>query len=195
MAAPNTRNWQANEIPDFVGRRYLLTVSGDVEVTATNRVPKLTSHVPQGIESRNPVARPHDRFQRRPRRPNRLLQKRALQETDFWKQIQRSQYPIRRKNHPAHQALATPRALRLLQRGRSEGSVARGQQAAPVALAMLRSKTVEVPQKKARNLPRGRRSLTSRIEPLTRLAPHVVRRSPPSPARGEGKSSTRGASF
>ena len=47
--SPEHSKLEANEIPDFVGRRYLLTVSGDVEVTATNRVPKLTSHVPQGI--------------------------------------------------------------------------------------------------------------------------------------------------
>jgi len=50
--APNTRNWKANEIPDFAGRRYLLVVSGDVEVTATNLTPKLTVHVPQGINPR-----------------------------------------------------------------------------------------------------------------------------------------------
>src|SRR4029077_6946324 len=50
--APNTRNWKANEIPDFAGRRYLLVVSGDVQVTATNLTPKLTVHVPQGINPR-----------------------------------------------------------------------------------------------------------------------------------------------
>jgi hypothetical protein len=50
--APKTRNWKANEIPDFVGRRYLLVVSGDVQVTATNLTPKLTVHVPQGINPR-----------------------------------------------------------------------------------------------------------------------------------------------
>ena len=50
--APNTRNWKANEIPDFAGRTYRLVVSGDVEVTATNRVPKLSEHRPQGINPR-----------------------------------------------------------------------------------------------------------------------------------------------
>jgi len=49
--APNTRNWNANEIPDFVGRRYRLVVTGDVQVTATNLTPKLTLHV-QGINPR-----------------------------------------------------------------------------------------------------------------------------------------------
>ena len=49
---PTTRNWKANEIPDFVGRRYLLVVSGDVQVTATNLTPKLKVHVPQGINPR-----------------------------------------------------------------------------------------------------------------------------------------------
>ena len=52
MAAPKTRNWTANEIPDFTGRRSLLIVSGEVQVTATNQTPKLTVHVPQGINPR-----------------------------------------------------------------------------------------------------------------------------------------------
>ena len=50
--APNTQNWKANEIPDFTGHRYLLVVSGDVQVTATNLTPKLTVHVPQGTNPR-----------------------------------------------------------------------------------------------------------------------------------------------
>lgn len=50
--APNTRNWLANEIPDFIGRSYRLVVSGDVQVTATNLTPKLSTHVPQGINPR-----------------------------------------------------------------------------------------------------------------------------------------------
>ena len=49
---PKTRNWRASEIPDFVGRRYVLTVNGEVEVTATNQTPKLTVRVPQGINPR-----------------------------------------------------------------------------------------------------------------------------------------------
>jgi hypothetical protein len=49
MPAPNTRNWKANEIPDFVGRTYSLVVTGDVEVNATNKTPKLSVHNPQGI--------------------------------------------------------------------------------------------------------------------------------------------------
>jgi hypothetical protein len=50
--APNTRNWQANEMPDLLGRTYRLFVSGQVQVTATNRVPKLSVHKPQGINPR-----------------------------------------------------------------------------------------------------------------------------------------------
>lgn len=50
--APKTRNWKANEIPDFAGRRYLLVVNGEVQVTATNQTPKLKEQVPQGINPR-----------------------------------------------------------------------------------------------------------------------------------------------
>ena len=50
--APRTRNWVANEIPDFIGRTYRLVVTGDVEVTATNLAPKLSERVPQGISKR-----------------------------------------------------------------------------------------------------------------------------------------------
>lgn len=49
---PNSRNWIANELPDFVGRRYRIFVTGDVEVTATNLFPKLSYHRPQGINPR-----------------------------------------------------------------------------------------------------------------------------------------------
>ncbi len=47
--APNTRNWKALEITDFIGRNSDLVVVGEVQVTATNQVPKLSMHVPQGI--------------------------------------------------------------------------------------------------------------------------------------------------
>jgi hypothetical protein len=50
--APNTRNWKANEIPDFIGRIYRLVVTGDVEVTSTNLEPRLSVHSPQGINPR-----------------------------------------------------------------------------------------------------------------------------------------------
>lgn len=50
--APNTRNWKANELPDFIGRKYQVHVSGDVQVTATNRTPKLSYRVPQGFNPR-----------------------------------------------------------------------------------------------------------------------------------------------
>lgn len=50
--APNTRNWLANEIPDFAGRSYRVVVTGDVQVTATNLTPKLSARVPQGINPR-----------------------------------------------------------------------------------------------------------------------------------------------
>jgi hypothetical protein len=52
MAAPQTRNWKANEIPDFAGRTYRLVVTGDVQVTATNLDPVLSMHMPQGINPR-----------------------------------------------------------------------------------------------------------------------------------------------
>jgi hypothetical protein len=52
MIAPYTRNWSANELPDFAGRRYHVEVKGEVETSATNLVPKLTEHVPQGINAR-----------------------------------------------------------------------------------------------------------------------------------------------
>ena len=52
MAAPQTRNWKANEIPDFAGRTYRLVVTGDVQVTATNLDPVLSEHRPQGINPR-----------------------------------------------------------------------------------------------------------------------------------------------
>jgi hypothetical protein len=52
MSAPNTRNWKAVEMPDFVGRIYRLTVTGEVEVSATNLTPKLDEHIPQGFNPR-----------------------------------------------------------------------------------------------------------------------------------------------
>jgi hypothetical protein len=50
--APNTRNWKAIEMPDFVGRIYRLTVTGEVEVSASNLTPVLTVHNPQGFNPR-----------------------------------------------------------------------------------------------------------------------------------------------
>ena len=52
MTAPKTRNWSANELPDFAGHRYHLKVHGEVETSATNYAPKLTEHIPQGINPR-----------------------------------------------------------------------------------------------------------------------------------------------
>jgi hypothetical protein len=52
MTAPKTRNWSANELPDFAGHRYHLKVHGEVETSATNYSPKLTEHIPQGINPR-----------------------------------------------------------------------------------------------------------------------------------------------
>ena len=51
-AAPNTRSWKAVEMPDFAGRNYHLTVTGEVEVSATNLMPKLDEHVPHGFNPR-----------------------------------------------------------------------------------------------------------------------------------------------
>ncbi len=50
--APRTRNWKALEMPDFAGRDYHLSVSGEVEVSATNKTPHLTQHAPQGFNPR-----------------------------------------------------------------------------------------------------------------------------------------------
>jgi len=52
MTAPKTRNWSANELPDFAGHRYHLKVHGEVETSATNYAPKLTEHIPQGFNAR-----------------------------------------------------------------------------------------------------------------------------------------------
>jgi len=49
---PRTRNWKAIEFPNLIGRRYWLMVAGEVLVTSTNQVPKLSAHVPQGINPR-----------------------------------------------------------------------------------------------------------------------------------------------
>ena len=51
-ATPNTRNWVANELPDFAGRNYHIEVTGQVEVGATNETPVLRMHTPQGINER-----------------------------------------------------------------------------------------------------------------------------------------------
>lgn len=50
--APRTRNWKALEMPNFAGRDYHLSVSGEVEVSATNKTPHLTQHAPQGFNPR-----------------------------------------------------------------------------------------------------------------------------------------------
>lgn len=50
--APRTRNWKALEMPDFAGRRYHVTVSGEVEVNAGNQTPHLDDHRPQGFNPR-----------------------------------------------------------------------------------------------------------------------------------------------
>jgi hypothetical protein len=50
--APNTRKWSAVELSDPTGRTAEITVGGEVEVTATNYVPKLSLHKPQGINPR-----------------------------------------------------------------------------------------------------------------------------------------------
>ena len=50
--APRTRNWKALEMPDFAGRDYHLSVSGEVEVSASNKTPHLTPHAPQGFNPR-----------------------------------------------------------------------------------------------------------------------------------------------
>jgi len=49
MAAPNTRNWKAVEMPDFIGRNYKLTVTGEVEIIGTGTTAKLAKHHPQGF--------------------------------------------------------------------------------------------------------------------------------------------------
>ena len=51
-ATPNTRNWIANELPDFAGRNYHIEVTGQVEVGATNETPVLRMHSPQGFNPR-----------------------------------------------------------------------------------------------------------------------------------------------
>jgi hypothetical protein len=52
MTAPKTRNWSAKELSDLIGRHPHIEVSGQVETLATNFSPKLTEHVPQGINPR-----------------------------------------------------------------------------------------------------------------------------------------------
>jgi len=45
----NSKDWKATESTDFAGRDRHLTVTGLVEVTATNMKPVLKPTVPQGI--------------------------------------------------------------------------------------------------------------------------------------------------
>jgi hypothetical protein len=52
MTAPNTRNWSANELSDFAGGHYHIEVNGEVQTSATNYLPKLAEHVPQGFNPR-----------------------------------------------------------------------------------------------------------------------------------------------
>lgn len=52
MTAPQTRNWSANEIDDFVGHKYHIVVDGEVQTPATNMLPKLSYHQPQGFNPR-----------------------------------------------------------------------------------------------------------------------------------------------
>ena len=52
MTAPYTRNWSANELPDFAGRNYHVEVKGEVETRSSNMVPKLRLHGPQGLNPR-----------------------------------------------------------------------------------------------------------------------------------------------
>ncbi len=47
--APNTRNWKAMELPDFVGRNYHIEVSGEVALAGTGTTAKLTKRQPQGF--------------------------------------------------------------------------------------------------------------------------------------------------
>jgi hypothetical protein len=50
--APDTRNWVANEMPDLIGRKYKLTVSGEVLLAETGTTAKLAEHHPQGFNPR-----------------------------------------------------------------------------------------------------------------------------------------------
>ena len=52
IPAPSTRNWRANELPDFAGGHYHVEVTGEVQASATNYMPKLTYRNPQGINPR-----------------------------------------------------------------------------------------------------------------------------------------------
>lgn len=45
----SSRNWEAVETTDLVGSKYVLTVTGEVEVRKLNEVPKLAEAHPQGI--------------------------------------------------------------------------------------------------------------------------------------------------
>jgi hypothetical protein len=48
-----TRNWEAVESTDLVGSKYVLTVTGEVEVHKSNEVPRLAEQQPPGI---NPIS-------------------------------------------------------------------------------------------------------------------------------------------
>ena len=52
MPAPSTRNWTANELPDFAGGHYHVEVKGEVQTSATNYMPKLSYRNPQGFNPR-----------------------------------------------------------------------------------------------------------------------------------------------
>ena len=52
MPAPSTRNWTANELSDFAGGHYHVEVTGEVQTSATNYMPKLSYRNPQGINPR-----------------------------------------------------------------------------------------------------------------------------------------------
>jgi len=52
MTAPNTRNWKAIEYFGPAGRGYHIVVTGEVETGATNLLPKLSYHMPQGFNPR-----------------------------------------------------------------------------------------------------------------------------------------------
>jgi hypothetical protein len=47
--APQTQNWEAQEIMNPGGGGYRLDVAGEVEVGNTNETPHLSEHAPQGF--------------------------------------------------------------------------------------------------------------------------------------------------
>lgn len=44
-----TRNWEAVESTDLVGSKYVLTITGEVEVHRSNGVPRLAEQQPPGM--------------------------------------------------------------------------------------------------------------------------------------------------